>query len=541
MNKTLKKIFITICLTVMLFYVIPAHADFSDTIGDFVNGLVCDHWVPSVREDTEKFVDQKLPGAGKYAGAVVLEAAALFCGDGKSALPTEMFDYNALLNDIRDIFREELQDAFNNDNVHDAYAKINGAIDFLNTSYEGNPDKYWDAIEMARSQFHGALSALEEVVKELVKQNVETKSLVLGPYIAGIGGLISCYQERYWLIRQTSYKEARLDYLETAGTLVQVKIDNLKEWVKDTKKYLRSFATIFNSVDCPDGYQITYTFCGDDFGGLCSEVKCKGDYIQCYTGRYLDPDNTTIDLGMACLDKYDSLEKAEDAITNKLYSLIPTLRAAELAIALWEKSLEGSWMLPIASLPFYRSSSFPLSIPILNISSGVNYTTEQISQKMILASGWSMISLPVLPENPTLSILFPDAVVVYGYEQGKGYIVINRNEKLEVGKGYWILLKQGHTYTLTGEPIKEFALPIRNGWDMVGSCSSPARAITRHGKIDVMYNYSPGAGYKRVPESNNLQSGQGYWVKIRDVVYGYSFSQWLPFEYNWHDTLTLFE
>ena len=54
-------------------------------------------------------------------------------------------------------------------------------------------------------------------------------------------------------------------------------------------------------------------------------------------------------------------------------------------------------------------------------------------------AGWSMISLPVIPESPVISELFPEAVVIYGYEKEFGYKRIMEKEELEVGKGYWIL------------------------------------------------------------------------------------------------------
>ena len=72
---------------------------------------------------------------------------------------------------------------------------------------------------------------------------------------------------------------------------------------------------------------------------------------------------------------------------------------------------------------------------------------------MKLPSGWSMFPLPVNPENPLLSELFPDAVIVYRYEKGKGYVSIYGNDKLEVGEAYWILLNEEHNYTLIGKPI----------------------------------------------------------------------------------------
>jgi hypothetical protein len=73
-------------------------------------------------------------------------------------------------------------------------------------------------------------------------------------------------------------------------------------------------------------------------------------------------------------------------------------------------------------------------------SSTPGYTNHSINFYMELDTSWNMISLPVRSHNLKLSELFPDAVVVYGFEKETGYIRVADAEDLEVGKGYWILL-----------------------------------------------------------------------------------------------------
>ena len=137
--------------------------------------------------------------------------------------------------------------------------------------------------------------------------------------------------------------------------------------------------------------------------------------------------------------------------------------------------------------------------------------------------GWSMISLPVDPIKKRLDKLFPGAVVVYGYEKGIGYVRVESDANLEVGKGYWMLLDEEKTYTLTGHPIPLYNRPVASGgWAMIGGCSSSAQVSSNHCDVGVIYRYVQGAGYQRV--TSHLEPGQGYWILLNDVDGGATIS-----------------
>jgi hypothetical protein len=138
---------------------------------------------------------------------------------------------------------------------------------------------------------------------------------------------------------------------------------------------------------------------------------------------------------------------------------------------------------------------------------------------MNLFSGWSMISLPIKPGNASLSSLFPNARVVYGYEKGIGYTRVISAEELQTGEGYWILLDQNQTYNLAGQAIESYKLPVsEDGWAMIGGCTSDARPTTDNCSIGVIYRYVKGAGYQRVLGTENLEPGIGCWILFDDVV-----------------------
>jgi hypothetical protein len=136
-----------------------------------------------------------------------------------------------------------------------------------------------------------------------------------------------------------------------------------------------------------------------------------------------------------------------------------------------------------------------------------------------------MISLPVDPINKRLNNLFPEAVVVYGYEQGTGYVRVKPDEGLKVGRGYWILLDEEKSYTLTGHPIPSYIYPVSSdGWAIIGGCSMPAQKMVTSGNIDVIYGYTQGIGYTRIPGSDPLEPGKGYWILFSDTYEGAEFT-----------------
>lgn len=155
-------------------------------------------------------------------------------------------------------------------------------------------------------------------------------------------------------------------------------------------------------------------------------------------------------------------------------------------------------------------------------TSGTQYTVDfkpTNSKDLELEGGWSLISIPLIPENASLSSLFPDALVVYGFQDDIGYIRIKGNENIDVGRGYWIFLNQGKTYTLFGQPFSDFNLPINEaGWFIIGGCTSDSKVSSTNCNIGVIYKFEKELGYKRVLQSEKLQPGKGYWILVNNVM-----------------------
>ncbi|MGA1864128.1 MAG: VWA domain-containing protein [bacterium] len=150
------------------------------------------------------------------------------------------------------------------------------------------------------------------------------------------------------------------------------------------------------------------------------------------------------------------------------------------------------------------------------------YTSSEfltVNFTLNLPGGWSMISLPVIPDDASVSSLFPGALVVYGYNEGVGYKRVAAEEYLETGKGYWILLSAPQSYSLTGQPIRSHAQTFNDsGWNMIGGCTSSAKISVNNCSVTVIYKYDQAAGYQRVSASENLEPGKGYWILLNNVV-----------------------
>ncbi|MGA1840282.1 MAG: MopE-related protein [bacterium] len=138
---------------------------------------------------------------------------------------------------------------------------------------------------------------------------------------------------------------------------------------------------------------------------------------------------------------------------------------------------------------------------------------------MNFQAGWSMVSLPVEPPDPTLSELFRDAEVMYSFERASGYVRVLKGEKLQAGKGYWILFNKSQSYEFCGKPIHSYSIPVYgDGWEMIGGCTSKARPVTDSYDIEVIYGYMRGSGYERVLDSEYIEPGRGYWILLEGIV-----------------------
>lgn len=148
--------------------------------------------------------------------------------------------------------------------------------------------------------------------------------------------------------------------------------------------------------------------------------------------------------------------------------------------------------------------------PIISIQDEIN------NIHMDIPAGWSLISLPLIPDDASVSSLFPRARVVYGCKKGVGYV---RVKKLEGGRGYWILSNKKESYPVSGRLIKGYNWAGNEyKWELIGGCARRARVSVYNGSVEVIYRYLQGIGYNRVRDWEKLNPGEGYWIHLGNIT-----------------------
>lgn len=125
--------------------------------------------------------------------------------------------------------------------------------------------------------------------------------------------------------------------------------------------------------------------------------------------------------------------------------------------------------------------------------------------------GWNMVSVPNYIQNFSDSAIYPNMrSSIYTYDTG--YII---RTTLKNGEGYWIKMNSNQTVNYKGMKIDSIRIPVKNGWNMIGSVSTPlhhskVRADSTTSLKSNFYGYST-QGYTI---DTILQPGKGYWIKV---------------------------
>jgi len=121
-----------------------------------------------------------------------------------------------------------------------------------------------------------------------------------------------------------------------------------------------------------------------------------------------------------------------------------------------------------------------------------------------LATGWNLVSLPVVPEDNRLVTMFPEAIVAYKFEAS-----YETSTELEAGVGYWVKIPDAKTYTICGENFPGYSATLAAGWHLVGTCNGEAVPTSDpHDAVQVLYGFD-GSYYT----TSGFECGRGYWVK----------------------------
>ena len=156
--------------------------------------------------------------------------------------------------------------------------------------------------------------------------------------------------------------------------------------------------------------------------------------------------------------------------------------------------------------------------------------------QLVLSPSWNLVSLPLQPDNTSLSSVLSGIAgsyqVVWGYANQAWKFYNPQNIQgstlttMEAGKGYWIKMTEGKTLSVAGSPPPS-SIPLATGWNLVGyngaSCTAATGALSSlSGNLQVSWGY-PNQAWKfynpqNVPGSTltEMCPGYGYWIKVQE-------------------------
>jgi hypothetical protein len=126
-------------------------------------------------------------------------------------------------------------------------------------------------------------------------------------------------------------------------------------------------------------------------------------------------------------------------------------------------------------------------------------------------SRWNMLSLPVVPEENDVDVLFPSrSSQAFAFLPGSGYVAQNQ---LTFGTGYWLKFPDNDTVTMIGEDRETNNVIVEAGWNMIGGLTYPfpVSSVTALGTTLASGFYGYNNGYFL---TDSLKPLRGYWIKV---------------------------
>jgi hypothetical protein len=127
-----------------------------------------------------------------------------------------------------------------------------------------------------------------------------------------------------------------------------------------------------------------------------------------------------------------------------------------------------------------------------------------------VADSLNMISVPLTVSDFRKTTLYPTAISqAFAYRTGYA-----TEDTLTNGSGYWLKFPSAQTISLTGVALIGITIPVRTGWNMIGSIgvAVPVSQIVSNPPgqtVSPFYTYA--SGYSA---ATSIEPHKGYWVKV---------------------------
>ena len=126
--------------------------------------------------------------------------------------------------------------------------------------------------------------------------------------------------------------------------------------------------------------------------------------------------------------------------------------------------------------------------------------------------GWNMVAVPLSVADYRTPVLYPFcASRAYGFDGG--YVP---KDTLVNGRGYWLKLNMSRYVSMDGSPRMQDTVGVREGWNMIGSISSPVPAAQICSDPGGMVSSQFFTYAHRYLVSDTIEPGRAYWVKMAE-------------------------
>jgi len=135
-----------------------------------------------------------------------------------------------------------------------------------------------------------------------------------------------------------------------------------------------------------------------------------------------------------------------------------------------------------------------------------------------LDSDWNLVALPLIVDDASYELLFPNAVDGTLYSFSDGYEL---GSQLEMGKGYWLRFFEPGITQITGTPIDTLVVDVLEGWNLISGIHTEISIIEVNDPGDIIISgtiYQFDEGYIM---AELFQPGKGYWIRSNSngVIY----------------------
>jgi hypothetical protein len=151
----------------------------------------------------------------------------------------------------------------------------------------------------------------------------------------------------------------------------------------------------------------------------------------------------------------------------------------------------------------YRFEPYPTEVP-----------ADSATFTFSLPAGWSLISLPLTPEDAAVNSLFPDAISAFSFVPRSGYQLV---DELETCAGYWLNLPSAGDYVVRGPAaLAACTMSLASDWSLIGAPQggTAVAAFGQNPPDNVISVFGFEYGYFL---ADQVLAGAGYWVNLEQA------------------------